>query len=218
MKLFEQLTFKQVKKEILYWEQDNENPKSIEVVCAGQDPDDDIYEQGDGTMCEHFFAVVVIDGVKRWIGYEWNCDDEEISSACDGPVCDEVGYEEFMEEIDDEDDEELPSNVVERCKYVGQTMDSADLGDCNVDPEQELKVPVKHVRWNYPFVVEGAGDYNVYPIEPAKTWGELLKRIVEVFQLEYAKHEEEMNHAIGDYIIEQLDVHPNGLATVSFGS
>ena len=96
MKRFEQLTFKQVKKEILYWEQDNENPKSIEVVCAGQEPNSVIYEQGDGTMNEHFFAVVVIDGVKCWKGYEWNCDDEEISSAWDGPVCDEVGFEGFM--------------------------------------------------------------------------------------------------------------------------
>ena len=218
MKLFEQLTFKQVKKGILYWEQDNENPKSIEVICAGQDPDSDIYKQGDGTMCEHFFAVVVIDGVKCWKGYEWNCDNEDITSSWDGPVCDEVGYEGFMEEIDDEDDDELPSNVVERCKYVELPMDTADLSDCSVDPEQELKAPVKHVRWHYPFVVAGAGDYNVYPIEPAKTWGEMLTRIVEVFQREYAKHEDEMNHDICDYIIEQLDVHPNGLASVSFGS
>lgn len=222
MKLFEQLTFKQVKKEILYWEQDNENPKSIEVICIGQDPDGDIYEQGDCTTCEHFFAVVVIDGVKCWKGYEWNCDDEEISASWNGPLCDEVGYEDFMPGNDDGEDEEdgqLPPNVAERCEYVSQTMDTADLGECSVDPEQELKVPVKCVRWNYPFVVEGVGDYNVYYlIEPAKTWGELLKRIVKVFQQEYAKHEDEMNHAIGDYIIEQLDVHPNGVATVSFGS
>lgn len=219
MKLFEQLTFKQVKKEILYWEQDNENPKSVEVVCVGQDPDSDIYPQCDFTPCERFFAVVVIDGVKRWRGYEWNCDDEEISSSWNGPVCDEVGYEGFMPGNDDGEDEKdgkLPSNVVERYECVGQTMDSADLCECIVDQEQELKVPVKRVRWNYPFVVEGAGDYNAYPIEPAKTFGELMTRIVEVFQREYAKHEDEMRFAIGDYIIEQLDVHPNGLATVCF--
>lgn len=218
MKLFEQLTFKQVKKEILYWEQDNENPKSVEVVCIGQEPGSDIYEYGDGTMNEHFFAVVVIDGVKCWKGYEWNCDDEEISSSWDGPVCDKVGYECFMEETDDEGDDELPSNVVERCKYVGQTMDTAGLSHCNVDTAQELKVPVTAVRWNYPFEVEGGGSYNVYPIEPAKTWGELLTRIIEVLQREYAKHEDEMRHAIGDYFIELLEVHPNGLATVCFGS
>ena len=35
MKRLEQPTFKQVKKEILFWEQDNENPKSVKVVCAG---------------------------------------------------------------------------------------------------------------------------------------------------------------------------------------
>lgn len=83
MKQFEQLTFKQVKKEILYWEHDNENPKSIEVICVGQDPDRNFYEQGDGSMNEQFFALVVIDGEKYWKYYEWNCTDEEISTGWD---------------------------------------------------------------------------------------------------------------------------------------
>lgn len=96
-------------------------------------------------------------------------------------------------------------------------MDATDLCYSNIDSNKALKVPVKRVRWNYPFVVEGVGDYNVYPIETAKTWGELLTRIVEVFQREYAKHKD-VRDIIGDYIIEQLDVHPNGLATVCFGS
>ena len=86
MKTFEQLTIKQVKKEILYWEQDNENPKSIEVVCVGQNPGEDIYYQGDGEPCEHFFAVVLIDGVSFLKGYEWDCADEDITASWDDDV------------------------------------------------------------------------------------------------------------------------------------
>lgn len=205
MKRFEQLTIKLVKKEILFWEQDNENPKSVEVVCVGQKPDSDIYEQGDGTLCEHFFAVVAIDGVKRRRGYEWDCDHEEISSAWDEPAERWLGI--------------LPPNIVERLRdFVGFTMDSTGFAVDDLRAEIKLAVPVKYVRWNYPFVVEGRGDYNVYPIDPALTWGELLTRILEVFQREYAKHENELGHALGDYIIELLEIHPNGLATVSFGS
>ena len=214
MKTFEQLTIKQVKKEILYWEQDNENPKSVIVIYIGQCPDSEPYLQGGGTTCEHFFAIVSIDGVKRWKGYEWDCDEEDITASWDGPVCDEVGYEGFYA---DNDDKELPENVVERCEYVSQTMDTTDLSTCKVDVNAELKVPVKHVRWNYPFEVK-EGSYNVYPIDEAHTWGELLTRITEVFQKEYAEHESEMGHALGDYIIELLEIHPNNLATVQFGS
>lgn len=113
--------------------------------------------------------------------------------------------------------EVLPPNVVERHDYVGITMDSTIDEKEDLTFARKLKVPVKHVRWNYPFEVK-EGSYNVYPIEETRTWGELLTRIVEVFQREYAEHESEMNHAIGDYIIEPLEIHPNGLATVSFGS
>lgn len=81
MKRFEELTIKQVKKEILYFEQDNENPKSVIVICIGQSPDSEPYLQGDGTTCEHFFANVLIDGEPCSMGYEWNCDDEEITSS-----------------------------------------------------------------------------------------------------------------------------------------
>lgn len=45
--------------------------------------------------------------------------DEDITSAWDGPVCDKVGYEGFMEETDGEDDDKLPSNVVERASMWG---------------------------------------------------------------------------------------------------
>lgn len=86
MKRFDKLTISQVKEEILYWEQDNENPKSIEVISVGQNPDADIYKQGDGSMCERFFAVVVIDGEKYMKGYEWDCDDEDITASWDDDV------------------------------------------------------------------------------------------------------------------------------------
>ena len=135
-------------------------------------------------------------------GYEWDCDEESITASW---------------RADEDDNDELPENVVERCDYVGMQMDSADLSNCSVDANIELNVPVKHVRWNYPFEVE-RGSYNVYPIEEAHTWGELLARIVDVFQEEYDKHESEMAHELGDYIIEQMEIHPNGMVTVSFGS
>lgn len=35
MKQFEQLTFKQVKKGILYWEQDDEHPNGLATVSSG---------------------------------------------------------------------------------------------------------------------------------------------------------------------------------------
>lgn len=116
------------------------------------------------------------------------------------------------------EDRNLPSHIVERCKYVAMTMDSTDMTYCHVDPAEQLKVPVERVRWNYPFEVKGSGDFNVYHIEKAKTWGELLTRIVEVFQREYDNDERVHFHELGDYIIEPLEIHPNGLATVYFGS
>lgn len=211
MKTFEQLTIKQVKKKILYWEQDNENPKSIEVVCVWQKPDSDPYVQGDGSTCEHFFAVVLIDGVKHCMGYEWDCDDENITGSWDDDVTGLI-------ETDSNNDDELPENVVERCDYVGLIMGMPVI-ESNVENVEdlyaELKVPVTHVRWNYPFEVR-EGSYIVYPIEEAHTWLDLLSRISEVFEDEYNEHV--TDHALSGYIIELLEIHPNGLATVHFGS
>lgn len=113
--------------------------------------------------------------------------------------------------------EVLPPNVVERFDYVGITMDSTIDEEKDLTFERKLKVPVTAVRWNYPSEVE-RGSYNVYSIDTAQTFGELLTRIIEVFQQEYAKHEKELPHALGDYIIEQMEIHPNNLATVQFGS
>lgn len=94
MKRFEELTISQVKKEILFWEQDSESPRDINVCCVGQDTDG-LYKQFDGSTCEHFFAVVGIEGMKYWRGYEWDCDEESITASWDGPVCDKVGYEDI---------------------------------------------------------------------------------------------------------------------------
>ena len=113
--------------------------------------------------------------------------------------------------------EVLPPNVVERHDYVGITMDSTIDEKEDLTFARKLKVPVTAVRWDYPFYVE-RGDYNVYPIETASTWGELLEGIIRVFLNEYARHGDKLPHAIGDYIIELLEIHPNGLATVQFGS
>lgn len=112
---------------------------------------------------------------------------------------------------------DLPPNVVEREEYVGLKMDATGFAENDLRMDQKLKVPVTSVRWNYPFNVK-SGSYNVYHIKEARKWGELLTSIVEVFRKEYVKHENELNHELGDYIIELLEIHPNGLTTVCFGS
>lgn len=83
MKSFENLTIKQVKKEILAWEYDNENPQKIEVITIGQDPDADCYEQGDGHLCEQFYAEVMINDEVVSRGYEWDLEEETITSSFD---------------------------------------------------------------------------------------------------------------------------------------
>jgi len=83
MKRFEDLTIKQVKKEILAWEYDKENPQKIEVITIGQDPDEDCYEQGDGHQCEQFYAEVMINDEVVNHGYEWDLEEETITSSFD---------------------------------------------------------------------------------------------------------------------------------------
>jgi len=83
MKRFEELTIKQVKKEILYFEQDNENPKSIIVISIGLAPFKECYTQDNGMVCEHFYANVLIGEEPCSIGYEWNCDLESITASFD---------------------------------------------------------------------------------------------------------------------------------------
>ena len=111
----------------------------------------------------------------------------------------------------------LPENITEMCDYVGQTMNTTDLSHCNVNPDEPLIAPVDTVRWNYPFHVE-TGSYNVCRIRETKTWGQLLTEIVKTFQREYAKDESVHFHTLADYIIEPIQIHPGGLATVMFGS
>ena len=79
MKQFEQLTIKQVKKEIIYWETgEGSQAKTVEVVSIGQSPDDTPYKVDDHT-CEMFHATVKVDGKTIARHYEWDRDDEEIS-------------------------------------------------------------------------------------------------------------------------------------------
>ena len=89
MKQFEQLTIKQVKKEIIAWETEmGREPKSVEVLSVGQhstaeDIDANIYTDDNGATMEYFFARVVIDGEERTRYYVWDCDDEEIYTGLD---------------------------------------------------------------------------------------------------------------------------------------
>lgn len=207
MKKFEQLTIKQVKKEIIAWETEmGREPKTVEVVSIGQHPDADIYKQGDDTLCEHFFACVIIDGEEKKCFYEWNLDDEEVDASSDE---DPLEYE--------DDDDSLPPNIVERCDYVGQSLATLDLSEAQVDTMKELAVPVTHIRMDYPFPVE-RGDFNVYKIPEAKTWGELLTETIKVFQREYNAGKNAAPHALEDFVIEPIEIHPNNLATVIIGS
>ena len=98
MKRFEDLTIKQVKKEIVYWETNNgTEAKTVKVFAIGQDPDEDMYEQGDGHWCEQFHADVEIDGEMVTRTYEWDTESEDINTGFD------------FEENDDTDDK-LPAD------------------------------------------------------------------------------------------------------------
>lgn len=109
----------------------------------------------------------------------------------------------------------LPKNIVERCDYVSQSLLNLSVAQVNVT--KELSVPVKHIRMDYPFPVEH-GEFNVYRIPEAKTWGELLIETIRVFQREYEHHKAKLIHSLGDYIIELVEIHPNNLATIYIGS
>ena len=79
MKTFENLTVKQVWKEIVYWETGmGSQARTVEVVNIGQTPDDRPYDV-DGHTCEQFRAAVKVDGKTIARIYEWDRDDEEIS-------------------------------------------------------------------------------------------------------------------------------------------
>ena len=114
-------------------------------------------------------------------------------------------------------DENLPPNIVERCDYVGQSLATLDLSEAQVDVTKELAVPVYHIRMDYPFPVE-RGSYNVYRIQEAKTWGELLTETIKVFQREYNDGKCQAPHTLDDFVIEPINIHPNNCATVIIGS
>lgn len=208
MKRFEDLTIKQVKKEIVYWETNHgTETKTIVVHSISQDPDEDMYQQGNEHWCEQFYATVEINDELFKLGYEWDTESEDILSSW--------GYEK------NNDNDDLPENVVARLDYAGQALDTLEL-DPNDDVDIEGKLPdtVTSIRMDYPFPVE-RGSYNVYDIAPANTWGELLTETIKVFQREYnAGKADKVPHALSDYIIERIDIHPSPshLATICIGS
>lgn len=82
MKRVEDLTIKQVKKEIVYWETENgKKAKTIVVHSISQDPDEDMYQQGNGHWCEQFYATVEINDEMLKRNYEWDTENEDIISA-----------------------------------------------------------------------------------------------------------------------------------------
>ena len=102
--------------------------------------------------------------------------------------------------------------------YVGQNV-GADEIDCELeDLDAELKTPVTSIRMDYPFKVEHNGTYNVYQIPEAKTRRELIQAIMDVCKREYEAGNNAAPHELTDYVIEPIEVHPGGLATVGIGS
>lgn len=138
----------------------------------------------------------------------------------DEEMCEFCTVSRWDQECDkDEDNDELPSNVVARIDYAAQPLDTLELSPAeDMDVNEELPHPVTNIRMAYPFEIEGNGSYNVYKIAPAKTWGELLTETIKVFQREYNAGKATAPHQIGDYVIERVDVHPNDLATICIGS
>ena len=120
-------------------------------------------------------------------------------------------------EIQTRKNSQLPAHILQCCEYVGQPLSTSDLSGCNIDISTPLDEPVTDIRMDYPFKVE-RGSYNVYAINPAHTWGELLTETIKVFQREYEAGKAVAPHHLFDYIIERVDVHPNDLATICIGS
>ena len=112
---------------------------------------------------------------------------------------------------------DLPENVLQRCERAGQPLHTLDLTDNYVRCGKRLPHVVTNIRMAYPFKVE-RGSYNVYEIAPAKTWGELLTEVVKVFQRECKAGKNTSRHALEDFIISSVDVHPNDLATIEIDS
>lgn len=123
---------------------------------------------------------------------------------------------------DNDEDDELPEGS-EVIAYVGQNVGTDEI-DCDMSDDEldrEMKQPVTHIRMDYPFEIEGGGEYNVYPITPAKTWRELIQAVMDVCKREYAAGHNAAPHALTDYVIERVWVcpsEPGALATIGIGS
>ena len=160
------------------------------------------------------------DQTMREVTIEWMEILDEIGECDVNNLEEEFGY--LFDDDNDEDDGKMPEDY-EEVDYVGQNV-SADEIDCMMQDEEldaELKNPVTNIRMDYPFRVEGRGTYNVYKIEAAKTWRELVKAVMDVCKREYAAGHNDAPHALEDYVIEHVWVckgFDGGLATVGIGS
>ena len=63
------------------WEYNPREPKSITVQDIYVEDDNEVYEQGDGSECERFSAVVFIGSERKRMWYEWDITLEEITSS-----------------------------------------------------------------------------------------------------------------------------------------
>ena len=106
--------------------------------------------------------------------------------------------------------------VADLCEYAAQPLKTTYIGKhVGFKPDEELKVEVRTIRMDYPFNVEKG---EVYIIRRSKTWGALVRQIVRTFQREYNAGKNITFHGLDDFIIERIEVWPDGLADVYIGS
>ena len=81
MRRIENLTIKQIKKEVLAWEYNPREPKSIKVTDIYVDDDNEVFQNGYGHDSEMFYCTIVTNTAELHMGYEWDIINEEIVSA-----------------------------------------------------------------------------------------------------------------------------------------
>lgn len=201
--------------------------KTTDVTVRSLHFDDEDYFECDDTDFDaietHIYADVEVDGIcHRWL-FVWSDNQEEFTTLMDmdqknddkaNPIPTGRKFEDgpFLGK------DLLPENELEHNEYVGQSIADDELNEeVLAYADKNLPIEVTHIRFNYPFEVE-RGTYNVYKIETAKTWRELIQQIQQVVRHEYEAGKCIAPHALEDFVIEPVIVHPGNLATVGIGS
>ena len=110
------------------------------------------------------------------------------------------------------------SNIVQEFNYLVLIHTSADYQNCE---NEELKVPVEYIRWDYPVITDDTrkGRLHVHELDKAVTkLYDLFCEIRKHLKQDYDNGICSSIHAFEDYCIEQIEIHPNNLATIYIGS